>query len=121
MGSVTSRRRGREEDSLAAAVDKGVEGREAEDERAGGVGGGVGPTLDVGADPPPPPPAACDWRSCFLISSNKVFASASKGFISAWYCLAMDLPSGVRLIQSVRVVLTNAKALSRSSTSGSLL
>ena len=58
MRSVTSRRRGREEDSPAAAADKGVEGRVAEDETAGGVGAGV----CVGANLPQSLPAACDSK-----------------------------------------------------------
>ena len=62
MESVTSRRRGRDEDSPAAAADKGVEGRVAEDETAGGVGAGVCPTLDVGANLPHPLPEACDSK-----------------------------------------------------------
>ena len=120
MSPVTSRRRGRDEESIAAVADKGVEGEVAADDMETGMGGGVGgaasSALDFEADPPPAPPVACDSRSCFFNSSKMAVASAFKGFISVWYCFAIALPSGVRLIHSALVVLMNAHTLIRSST-----
>ena len=68
MSPVTSRRRGRDEESIAAVADKGVEGEVAADDMETGMGGGVGgaasPALDFVPDPPPPPPVACDQDGC---------------------------------------------------------